>query len=175
MNVAIETERLALRRLTLDDADLLLEIFSDPLAMKYYESTRDRAQVLGWIRWNLDMYKSVGHGMWAASEREGDHFVGLIGLVVQKVEDVMEIELGYLLRRTCWGRGFATEAARECRDFGFRELDRKRLISLIDPRNEKSCRVAKRVGMRFEREIHKWGKKVCVYSLARGVPIVEAE
>jgi len=173
MNFIFDTERLTLRRLTIDDADMLLEIFSDPVTMRYYDSTRDRDQVLGWIRWNLDMYEKVGHGMWAAFEREQDRFVGQIGLVIQEVEGVTEVEIGYLLRRSCWGRGFATEAARECRDFGFRELHRSRLISLIDPRNEPSRRVAVRVGMQFEREIEKWGKKVCVYSLARGERIAE--
>ncbi len=170
----IETERLALRRLTLDDADLLLGIFSDPVAMRYYESTREFEQTLGWIRWNLGMYEEFGHGMWAAFERDNGRFVGQIGLVVQEVEGETEIELGYLLLRSCWGWGFATEAALACRDFGFRELGRDRLISLIDPRNEPSRRVAERVGMGLEREIEKWGKTICVYSLVRGAPIVEA-
>ena len=170
----LETERLRLRRLTLDDVDLLLGIFSDPIAMRYYDSTRDFEQTLGWIRWNLGMYEQYGHGMWAAFDREEDRFVGQIGLVVQEVEGETEIEIGYLLLRSCWGRGFATEAARACRDFGFRELQRDRLISLIDPRNEPSLRVASRLGMKFEREIEKWGKTVCVYSLARHAPIVEA-
>ena len=57
-----ETERLRLRRLTLDDVDLLLGIFSDPIAMQYYDSTRDFEQTLGWIRWNLGMYEQYGHG-----------------------------------------------------------------------------------------------------------------
>jgi RimJ/RimL family protein N-acetyltransferase len=173
-NVTIETDRLYLRRLGLDDADLLLEIFSDPIAMQYYESTRDRDQTVGWIRWNLEMYEQHGHGMWAAFERDGNRFVGQVGLVVQEVEGRTETELGYLLRRSCWGRGFATEAARGCRDYGFRDLHRDRLISLIDLRNEPSRRVAARVGMRIEREIRKWGKAVCVYALARDTPIVEA-
>lgn len=174
VDVTIETERLALRRLTLDDADLLLGIFSDPIAMRYYDSTRDLAQTLGWIRWNLGMYEQYGHGMWAAFDRKEGRFVGQIGLVVQHVEGEPEIELGYLLLRSCWGYGFATEAARACRDFGFQELRCDRLISLIDPRNEPSRRVAERVGMRFERDVEKWGKTVCIYSLARGAPIVEA-
>ena len=121
------------------------------------------------------MYEQYGHGMWAAVEREHGRFVGQIGLVVQEVEGVVEVELGYLLLRSCWGRGFATEAARACRDFGFRELHKDRLISLIDPRNGPSRRVAQRVGMRLTREVEKRGKTVCVYSLARGTPIVEAE
>ena len=97
--------------MTLDDAGLLLGIFSDPIAMQYYESTRDFEQTLGWIRWNLGMYEEFGHGMWAAFERDNGRFVGQIGLVVQEVEGEREIELGYLLLRSCWGRGYATGAA----------------------------------------------------------------
>jgi len=161
--------------MTLDDVDLLLGIFSDPIAMQHYESTRDFDQTLGWIRWNLGMYEEFGHGMWAVFERDNGRFVGQSGLVVQEVEGKREIELGYLLLRSCWGCGYATEAALACRDFGFRELGRERMISLIDPRNEPSRRVAERVGMKLEREIEKWGKTVCVYSLARGDLIAEAE
>lgn len=171
---SLETERLRLRRMTLDDADLILGVFSDSVAMQYYDSTRDFDQTLGWIRWNLDMYERCGHGMWAAFDRESNRFVGMIGLVVQDVLGEEEIEIGYLLLRSCWGRGYATEAARRCRDFGFWELDRERLVSLIDPRNVPSRHVAARVGMRLEREVEKWGKTVCVYSLARRTPIVEA-
>ncbi len=163
----LETERLLLRRLTLDDTDLLLGIYSDPIAMRYYDSTRNRAQTRGWIRWNLAMYDERGHGMWAALSKLDGRFVGQIGLVAQEVEGAAEIEIGYLLLRSCWGHGFATEAALAVRDYGFRELARERLISLIDPRNEPSRRVAERLGMRVEREIEKWGKAICIHSIHR--------
>ena len=167
MEVALATERLLLRRLSLDDADRLLGIFSDPIAMRYYESTRDRAQTEGWIRWSLAMYAERGHGMWAAIEKQQNRFVGQVGLVAQEIGGETELEVGYLLLRSCWGNGYATEAARACCDYGFRELGAERLISLIDPRNEPSQRVAERLGMRFEREIEKWDKRVRLYSVSQ--------
>src|SRR5215210_188544 len=68
--------------------------------------------------------------------------------------------------RKFWGRGLATEAARACRDYGFDDLGYARLISLIDPANGASRRVAEKVGMSLERLTQKWDKTVCVYSIS---------
>ena len=105
--------------------------------------------------------------MWAAIEKQQNRFVGQVGLVAQEIGGETELEVGYLLLRSCWGNGYATEAARACCDYGFRELGAERLISLIDPRNEPSQRVAERLGMRFEREIEKWDKRVRLYSVSQ--------
>ncbi len=58
-----------------------------------------------------------------------------------------------------------TGAARACRDYGFGTLGYDRLVSLIDPSNLASRRVAEKVGMRLEKHTHKWGKKICVYAI----------
>ena len=105
--------------------------------------------------------------MWAAVERETGNFVGQVGLVEQRVDGESETEIGYLLLRRYWGRGFATEAALAARDHGFGTLGRERLISLIDPRNEPSMRVAERIGMRRERSAEMFDKTVDVYAIAR--------
>ncbi len=162
-----QTERLLLRALAPADLDGLCAIFSDPRAMRHYPSTRTREQTRGWLDWNLEMYGALGYGMWAAVLRETGRFVGTVGLVAQEVEGASETELGYLLVREFWGRGLATEAALACRDFGFHVLGKARLVSLIDPANAPSRRVADRVGMRFEREIAKWDKRVCLYARDR--------
>lgn len=77
-----------------------------------------------------------------------------------------EVEIGYLFPRRFWRRRLATEAARACRDYGFEELGCAWLISLIDPANQASRRVAGKIGMSLERETQKWGKTVCVYSIS---------
>jgi ribosomal-protein-alanine N-acetyltransferase len=164
----LETERLVLRQMNLLDVENLLQIFSDPEAMRYYPGTKSRAETEEWIEWNLRSYQQNGFGLWAAILKESDEFAGQCGLVAQEIDGRREVEIGYLFVRKLWGRGLATEAARASRDYGIRELGQRRLISLIDPRNVASRRVAEKVGMRLEKEIEKWGKQICLYSVEVG-------
>lgn len=163
--VVLETQRLRLREMTPADADNLLGIFSDPTAMRYYPATKDRAQTEDWIEWNLASYRENGFGLWVATLKETDEFAGQCGLILQEVEGAREVEIGYLFLRRLWGQGLATEAARACRGYANEALGYKRLISLIDPANMASRRVAEKVGMKLEKEIVKWNKRVCVYSI----------
>jgi ribosomal-protein-alanine N-acetyltransferase len=167
----LETERLILRQMCFNDIDNLLQIFSDPGAMRYYPSTKSREETAAWIDWNMRSYRENGFGLWAATLKDSAEFVGQCGLVAQEVDGRQEVEIGYLFVRRFWGRGLATEAARASRDYGINRLGYGRLISLIDPENMASRRVAEKVGMELEKEIEKWGKIVSLYSLdlARGV------
>ncbi len=163
----LETERLRLRRLSFDDTDRLLGIFSDPEAMRYYPSTKDRDETELWIKNQVGSYLRYGFGLWAVELRDEGVFVGQCGLTVQEVAGVREIELGYLFLREHWHRGLATEAAAGCRDHALETLGLSRLISLIDPANLPSRRVAERIGMKLERNVEKWDKQLCVYALQK--------
>ena len=163
----LETERLILRRMERSDVDNLLGIFSDPVAMRYYPSTKDRREAIGWIEWILGSYERDGIGLWVAVLKETGEFVGQCGLVVQEVDGRREVEIGYLFLRRFWGRGLATEAARACRDYGFDRLGYDRLISLIGPDNLPSRRVAERVGLTLEKEIERRGMRMCVYAIEK--------
>jgi ribosomal-protein-alanine N-acetyltransferase len=87
---------------------------------------------------------------------------------MQQVEGKDEVEIGYLFLRKFWDRGLATEAARAARDHGFNTLGYERLVSLIDPGNLASRRVAEKIGLTLEKEIWKWNKEICVYALRKG-------
>ncbi|MCG8352950.1 MAG: GNAT family N-acetyltransferase [Chloroflexales bacterium] len=163
----LETERMTLRQMNMRDVANLRGIFSDPEAMRYYPGTKDDAETRRWIQWNLDSYAQHGIGLWIATLKDSEQFAGQCGLVVQDVEGVVEIEIGYLFLRRLWGQGLATEAAQACRDYGFDQLGLTRLVSLIHVRNMASCRVAEKVGMTLEKEIIKWQKPICVYALAK--------
>ena len=88
--------------------------------------------------------------------------MGQCGLTVQEVEGKNDVEIGYLFLRKFWGRGLATEAATAARDHGFNTLGYERLVSLIDPGNLASRRVAEKVGLTLEKEVEKWGKRICI-------------
>ena len=160
----LETERMVLRRMTMSDVDDLMGIFSDPVAMRHYPATKSRTEAEEWVRWTLGSYREHGFGQWVAILKETDEFAGQCGLTVQEVEGTEEVEIGYLFLRRFWGRGLATEAARAVKEYGF-ALGYPRLVSIIDPHNIASQRVAVKTGLALEKEVWKWNKKVCVYAI----------
>lgn len=161
----LETPRLFLRKLTLDDVDNLLGIFADPEAMKYYPKTKDQKETEAWIQRNLESYRMYGFGFWAAILKDSREFAGECGLIHQEnVDGYDEVELGYSFLRKFWNRGLATEAAKVCLRYAFDTPGYERIVSLIDPHNIASQRVAQKIGMTWEKEIERWEKKIYVYS-----------
>jgi ribosomal-protein-alanine N-acetyltransferase len=167
MHKVLETERMVLRRMDMSDTDDLMGIFSDPVAMRHYPATKTRAEAEEWVRWTLGSYRDHGFGQWVAILKTSGEFAGQCGLTVQEVGGTEEVEIGYLFLRKFWGRGLATEAARAVRDHGF-AIGYGRLVSIIDPQNLASRRVAEKTGLTLEKEVWKWNKKVCVYSTSKG-------
>jgi RimJ/RimL family protein N-acetyltransferase len=135
--------------------------------MRYYPVPYDRAGVEQWIARNRERYKNDGVGLWAMLLKSSGELIGDCGITRQEVESEYLYEIGYHLRRDCWGQGLAAEAARACRDWGFQHLKTDRLISLIRPENGPSQRVAQRNGMTIWKEINWRGLQHCVYSIVR--------
>ena len=149
----LETNRLLLRELTMEDIDEFLAIFSDPDVMKYsFREVKSRDWVMGAIEHLRNYQMERGYSMWATILKEDGRLIGHCGIHDANVEGIEEIELGYIFARDYWGRGLATEVALAIRDYRFNELGLRRLISLIDPANTSSQRVAEKIGMRHERD-----------------------
>jgi ribosomal-protein-alanine N-acetyltransferase len=108
-----------------------------------------------------------GFGLWATSLRETHEFIGRCGLLPWTIEGRAEVEVAYLLAKPHWGRGLGTEAARAILAYGFEQLHLSRLISLIDPENEASIKVAIKIGMTLEREGDIEGEPTLVYSASK--------
>jgi len=149
----LETPRLQLRTFVPGDIDALSLVLSDRETMRFYPAVLDRAGVSEWIARNRRRYETDGHGLWAMVLKSTGELVGDCGLAVQSVDDRNEVELGYHTRRDLWGQGLATEAARACREYGFKTLPVARLISLIRPENLPSRRVAEKNGMRVIKQV----------------------
>jgi|SRR5579863_2611508 len=163
----LETQRLILRELVPDDVDALARIFLDPETMRFYPMSFDHVAVEEWITRNRRRYANEGHGLWAMVLKPTQELIGDCGLVVQEVDNTNEIEIGYHVRRDHWNQGFATEAARACRDFGFAHLSADRLISLIRPENLPSRCVAEKNGMTVWKEVVRVGLPHLVYSIRK--------
>jgi [ribosomal protein S5]-alanine N-acetyltransferase len=166
-----QTPRLLLRELTPADVDALLEVFADPVAMEHYPATKDRDETAAWIEWAISSYATNGFGLWAIVRRDDGLFLGDCGPMIQEIEGRRLPEIGYHLVRRSWGRGYATEAARACREWVFRETAWDEVCSIVSPENLASRRVAERVHARMRLAI--WepaGREVCLYLTSRGEP-----
>lgn len=164
--VTLETDRLLLRFLRESDYEQYKRICQDPEVMRFLggktltdlEAWRHMASVLG--HWQLR-----GYGIWAVEEKSTGRLVGRIGLIYPT--GWPGFELGWTLARDSWGKGYATEGARRALEYAFTELNRNHVISLIDPENVNSIKVAERLGEKIEGETELMGKQVMIYGIGR--------
>lgn len=145
--MVLETERLILRRFVDSDCAAWSKVLTDPKVMYAYEHGFSQEEVRQWMDRQQERYAQYGFGLWAAVEKENDELIGDCGITMQDWNGREVPEIGYHLRRDKWGQGFATEAARACRDYAFRTLGFPEVFSIIRDNNFPSQRVALRNGM----------------------------
>jgi [ribosomal protein S5]-alanine N-acetyltransferase len=165
--VILETARLRLREFVPQDAEALLAVLGDPVAMQYYPAAFDRKGVEEWIERNRERYQSNGYGLWAMILKNSGELIGDCGCFLRDVDGRDDIEIGYHVRRDLWGNGYATEAAAAYMHYAFTKLGVDRVISLIRPENVQSIRVAEKNGMTCEKIIFWRGYDHCVYANQR--------
>jgi RimJ/RimL family protein N-acetyltransferase len=156
--VFLETERLFLRRFTAADADNLVDLDSDPEVMRFLTGGKPtpRAVVESEIVPRLlDEYERfAGFGRWAAVEKSTGEFLGWFALAPRDGGSVDEVELGCRLRKSAWGKGYATEGSRALIRKAFTELGVQRVYAETMAVNVASRRVLERAGLRFLRTFH---------------------
>jgi RimJ/RimL family protein N-acetyltransferase len=158
VHVFLETERLVLRRFTEDDVANLVELDGDPEVMRFVNGGRPTSReeieddVLPALLEHYERY--AGAGFWAAIEKPTGLFVGWFHLRPAEGAPPGEVELGYRLRRSAWGKGYATEGSRAVIDQGFTELGVERIVASTMVVNVASRRVLENAGLRFVRVFH---------------------
>lgn len=160
----LETERLLLRPIGPGDLDDFAELHADPEVTRFIRPL-DRDAAAERIRVDGLEWERRGHGIFTIRGREGERFLGRMGLKHWPQFD--ETELGWALRRDAWGHGYATEAARACAEWGLSALEVPYLTAMIDPENDRSLAVARRLGMEPLREDSLLGDPVIVHALRR--------
>ena len=151
--LVLETQRLLLRHLELADLDPLYALYRDPVIRRYFpDGTRTLEETRQELQWFLHGHpRRPELGLWATIEKRSAGFLGRCGLLPWSIDGRPEVELAFLIDKARWGEGFATEASLGIIEYA-RSLSLERLICLIMPENEGSAAVARKVGMRFERE-----------------------
>ena len=152
MKKILETERLFLREMSIDDYDALYKVLADTEIMQHYPYSFDEERVRAWIERNMNRYKDNGFGLWAVCLKDTAEMIGDCGLTLQNIEGEMLPEIGYHIRKDQQHKGFAKEAAAAVRDWAFANTDYPALYSYCKYTNIPSFRTAEAIGMHFEKE-----------------------
>lgn len=150
MPYLFQSERLRFREFTLDDAEDLYQLNLDPEVIRYtgdppFESKETAKQFIH----DYKEYKLNGFGRWAVELISDSRFIGWAGL---KINELHKIDLGYRFHQADWGKGYATEAARSCLQYGFEELAMTEIIARAAKENLASLKVIKKLGMTYYSE-----------------------
>ena len=164
-NIVAETPRLILRYFTHDDLNKLAPILADPQVMYFSaRGVQTKEQTQKFINWMLYSYQEDGFGLYAVIHKEDQQLIGFCGLLVWFLKQQREVEIGYRFATKYWGKGLGSEAAIAVRDYAWNTLNLNRLICIIQPENNRSIRVAEKMGMKYERNTVFMDLDVRIYS-----------
>ncbi len=166
--ILLETERLVLRRYERDDLDRLTRLNTDPEVMRYIGdgSLRDREQTRAGIARAQRIYDLYpGLGFWVAEEKPKRNFVGVFALIY--IPKTVEVEVGYRLVKSAWGRGLATDGARALVRYGLFELGLDRVVGLTHQQNDASKQVLMKAGLQPRGTGHYYDKELCYFVAGR--------
>ncbi len=160
MKCLIETDRLALRPIVLEDAAAMFDMDADPkvhlfLGNKPVKKIEEIVEVIAMIQ---TKYQNNGMGRWAVIEKQSNQFIGWCGINFISEWNNNHInfyDLGYRLNQKFWGKGYATEAAKACVDYGFNHLQLEEIIGQTHDGNEASKNVLRKCGF-IEKEKYVW-------------------
>lgn len=150
------TERLRAERLQPIHLADLRRLHRDADVMERIGGLRNEAQTAQYLAYNLRHWSQHGFGLWVLREREADTGAPVVGLAMLRylpLDGVDEVEVGYALVPSLWGKGLATEAAAACVGYARDALHVPSIIALTEPGHERSQHVLTKVGMTYERDI----------------------
>jgi len=148
----LETERLSLRRLNLEDAPFILELLNEAAFLRFIggrgvRSLEDARAYLA--KGPLSSYQRLGFGLWLVRSRANQEALGMCGLI--KRDALQDVDLGYAFIERFWLQGYASEAAMAVKNYALGVLGLRRLVAITDQENTGSIRVLEKIGMRYER------------------------
>lgn len=170
MNGLITTARLQMRPLQARDLDALHSLYSDPSTMQFIGdgSIATRQETAEALLVSIDAFEQDGYGLLATLSRDSGRMIGRCGHKRWTVDGEDHVEIGWMIHADHCGEGLATEAGFALRDYAFDALDLDHVISVVQPGNDASIRVAEKVGETYWR---KWktprGQDVVIYRVDR--------
>ena len=173
--ITLTTDRLLLRVPSEEDVEPLLEMNTDPEVMRYIGDGSlgplDRESTAAIVARARQQWADSGYGMLSVITRDGGGYAGWVTLTVPRFlpQILPAVEIGWRFRRSYWGNGYATEAARPLLAHGFEKAGLDRVVSIRHPDNDASGRVMTKLGLRFAEEttVPSHGGRVLVDAITR--------
>jgi len=164
----LETQRLVLRDIEEDDAEALADLWTDPSVTMFMGGPRDYDNMISVFEQDAAAHDLRVYDLWTLVEKSSERIIGHCGLTDKDVEGELEIELIVVLAHDAWGKGYGSEIASALLEYAFTTAGLERVIALIEPNNRASERMAKSIGMHFERQVVRPGGHLRnVYAIMR--------
>lgn len=150
----LETDRLILRRLSVEDADFILELVNEPSWVRFIgnRGVKTLADARDYIlKGPVESYQRNGFGLYATELKENGTPIGICGLV--KRESLEDVDIGFAFLSRFWGKGYAYESAQAVMAYGNNALGLSRIVAITTPENHSSIKVLEKLGLRFEQMV----------------------
>jgi RimJ/RimL family protein N-acetyltransferase len=152
--IVLETERLVLRRLSIEDAEFILVLLNEPGWLRFIgdKGVRNLDDARGYITSGpVDSYARHGFGLYHTATRADGKPIGICGLI--KRPTLEDVDIGFAFTESVWGRGYATEAGLAVKHHAKHDIGLTRLVAITDPDNAASIKVLERLGLAFRERI----------------------
>ena len=163
------SDRLVFRKIDRADFQYWLKFFQDPQTTVHWKEEKISPELSceNWYQKQQWRYENNKGGMNALIEKASNRLIGHAGLLVQTVDELSELEIGYSLLPEFWGQGYAIEAAMKCKQIAFQNNFADSLISIISLTNKPSQKVASKNGMFVEKKTNYRGNEVFIYRITK--------
>lgn len=148
-NYFIQTNRLYLRKMTMNDFEEIATMLKNPEVMYAWEYNFENCDIENWILKNLALYEKYGLGYFMVVHKSTNTIVGQAALMPDEINGKNYYEIGYILKKEHWNKGFATECAKALSLYSIKNFPNYETIFEIRPNNERSIKVAKRLGAKI--------------------------
>lgn len=167
--VGEETERLLFRKLTQSDYQDWLPFHKDPRSTQYWSGLPQNPELACTEQFQrtFERYEQDLGGMCALVSKDHGELIGLCGLLLQQVDAIEALEIGYSILPKYWKKDYATEAAKQCKESAFKQQWADYLISIIQVDNLPSQKVAYNLGMSLEKTTSYKGNRVHIFRIDR--------
>jgi len=147
----LQTERLALRRLSPDDAEFILDLLNQPSFLRYIgdKGVRNNEEAINYIQTGpVASYEQHGFGLYLVQLKETGASIGICGLL--KRDTLPDVDIGFAFLPAYWSRGYALESAEAVMKYGQEKFGLQRIVAITSLDNESSIKLLEKLGMKFE-------------------------
>lgn len=166
MNEILQTNRLILRELSVEDSKSFYELNLNPNVVRYTgdKEFNNIKEAMSFLE-NYNDYKINGFGRWAVIDKVSKDFLGWCGLKYDKEKD--ETDIGFRFFEHYWNKGYATESAKACLEYGFEALNLEVIIGRVRAENAASIKVLEKLGLTYKKDFDFDGQKGFIYQIEK--------